>query len=112
MEEDKVGVQLSYDELVDHIVNNKPVPNVKVIPNITHDESEISKSELKPRGKPWDTTESKTQVRASDKSSVEIEGSDGKQEIKVTEGSEDIENYEEYFKLEEDLATSGNGIKR
>lgn len=45
---------LSYEELVDHIVTNKPIPNVVQVPDVTYDESERTQSELKPRPKPWE----------------------------------------------------------
>lgn len=48
---------LSYDELVDHIVNNKPIPNVIHVPNIAHDESLRTKSQLQPRAKPWEANQ-------------------------------------------------------
>lgn len=51
---DDMNRQLSYEELVDHIVNNKPVPNVVSVPNITLDPSMRTESLLKPRVKPWE----------------------------------------------------------
>ena len=48
------GQQLTYEELVDHIINDKPVPNILAVPNITQDPSLITKSSLRPRAKPWE----------------------------------------------------------
>ncbi|GAV55867.1 hypothetical protein ZYGR_0AZ00380 [Zygosaccharomyces rouxii] len=46
---------LCYEELIDYIVTNKPIPNVVQVPEITYDESQRTQSELKPRPKPWET---------------------------------------------------------
>ncbi|QLQ81142.1 hypothetical protein HG537_0E04970 [Torulaspora globosa] len=46
--------ELTYDEIVDHIVSDKPVPNVVEVPNIILDESLRSVSEMAPRPKPWE----------------------------------------------------------
>ncbi|QLL33581.1 hypothetical protein HG536_0E04920 [Torulaspora globosa] len=48
------GHELTYDEIVDHIVSDKPIPNVVEVPNITLDESLRSASEMAPRPKPWE----------------------------------------------------------
>ncbi|SCU91440.1 LADA_0F09978g1_1 [Lachancea dasiensis] len=45
---------LSYDELVDHIVNGKAVPNILHIPNVTLDASLSKDASMKPRAKPWE----------------------------------------------------------
>ncbi|AMD22765.1 HHL005Wp [Eremothecium sinecaudum] len=44
---------LSYEDLVDIIVNDKPVPNLIVVQDKVHEESLWTKSQLKPRQKPW-----------------------------------------------------------
>ncbi|CDO93704.1 unnamed protein product [Kluyveromyces dobzhanskii CBS 2104] len=46
--------ELSYDELMDIIVNNKPVPNVVDVPDIILDQSLATEHNLKPRLKPWE----------------------------------------------------------
>lgn len=51
--------KLSYEELVDHIVNNKPVPNIETVPNIEHDKIDQTEAELKQRSKPWEHRNSK-----------------------------------------------------
>ncbi|CAI4043825.1 hypothetical protein SKDZ_10G2190 [Saccharomyces kudriavzevii ZP591] len=48
------GGNFSYEELLDHIINNKPVPNIVEVPNVTLDESLGSTSSLKPRTRPWE----------------------------------------------------------
>lgn len=48
------GQELTYDQIVEHIVSDKPVPNVVEVPNITLDESLRSASEMAPRPKPWE----------------------------------------------------------
>ncbi|CAR29571.1 hypothetical protein ZYGR_0AD02540 [Zygosaccharomyces rouxii] len=48
---------LCYEELIDHIIANKPIPNVVQVPEVTYDESERTHSELKPRPKPWEMQE-------------------------------------------------------
>ncbi|SCU79213.1 LAMI_0A07800g1_1 [Lachancea mirantina] len=49
---------LSYDELVEHIVSNRPVPNIVEVPNLALDASLRTESQLKPRPKPWEKTAS------------------------------------------------------
>ncbi|CCF58344.1 hypothetical protein KAFR_0E01900 [Kazachstania africana CBS 2517] len=51
---------LSYEELVDHIVNDKPVPNVVNIPNVVHSEAMRTESTLTPRLKPWEIAQHET----------------------------------------------------
>ncbi|CUS24538.1 LAQU0S17e01200g1_1 [Lachancea quebecensis] len=46
--------QLTYEELVDHIVNEKPIPNIVNVPNVTLDASLVTKSNMRPRPKPWE----------------------------------------------------------
>ncbi|KOG98607.1 uncharacterized protein DI49_3029 [Saccharomyces eubayanus] len=48
------GDELSYEELLDHILNNKPIPNIVEVPNVTLDESLSSSPSLKPRTRPWE----------------------------------------------------------
>ncbi|CEP62663.1 uncharacterized protein LALA0_S06e00826g [Lachancea lanzarotensis] len=46
--------QLSYEELVDHIVNDKPVPNILHVPNVTLSSSLSKDSNMHQRLKPWE----------------------------------------------------------
>lgn len=50
----EADAELSYDELMDIIVNNKPVPNVIDVPDIVLDQSLVSEAHLQPRLKPWE----------------------------------------------------------
>ncbi|AET41550.1 uncharacterized protein Ecym_8268 [Eremothecium cymbalariae DBVPG len=45
---------LSYDDLVDIIMNDKPVPNAVEVEEVILDESCRTKSQLQPRPKPWE----------------------------------------------------------
>ncbi|AGO11293.1 AaceriACR033Cp [[Ashbya] aceris (nom. inval.)] len=49
--------ELSYDQLVDIIVNGKPVPNLVEVADEVHDESQCSESKLNPRKKPWESAD-------------------------------------------------------
>ncbi|ODV95801.1 hypothetical protein PACTADRAFT_33008 [Pachysolen tannophilus NRRL Y-2460] len=44
----------NYEKIVDLILNNKPVPGIKKIPEVILDEATASKHELKERKKPWE----------------------------------------------------------
>ncbi|CAI4034423.1 hypothetical protein SMKI_10G2140 [Saccharomyces mikatae IFO 1815] len=48
------GGELSYEELLDHILNNKPIPNIVEVANTTLDENLATSSSLKPRVRPWE----------------------------------------------------------
>lgn len=48
----------NYQEVVDMIVNNKPIAGIKQIPKTILDPSNASESTLAPRRKPWETTDS------------------------------------------------------
>ncbi|SCU97352.1 LANO_0E15808g1_1 [Lachancea nothofagi CBS 11611] len=48
------GRQLSYEELVHHIVSGTPVPNILHVPNVTLDASLSKESNIRPRAKPWE----------------------------------------------------------
>lgn len=48
------GDELSYEELLDHILNNKPIPNIVEVPDVTLDEGLSSSPSLKPRTRPWE----------------------------------------------------------
>lgn len=66
----------NYQEIVDMIVNNKPIPGIKQIPKTILDPNTASKSTLQQRKKPWETQEE----AASSETSVEtpLEPADGK----------------------------------
>lgn len=51
----------NYQEIVDMIVNNKPIPGIKQIPKTILDPSNASKSVLHQRLKPWENNESPTE---------------------------------------------------
>ncbi|ANZ74578.1 BA75_01130T0 [Komagataella pastoris] len=44
-----------YEDLVDLIVQGKPIPGIKNIPDMVHDSTNISQSSLELRKKPWET---------------------------------------------------------
>ncbi|GMG55712.1 unnamed protein product [Ambrosiozyma monospora] len=48
----------NYEELVDLIVNNKPIPGIKQIPDVTLDPNSASEHKLKERRKPWEKSTS------------------------------------------------------
>lgn len=56
----------NYQELVDMIVNNKPIPGIKQIPKTILDPSTASSSSLEQRRKPWERAETKTQETVED----------------------------------------------
>lgn len=47
--------QLTYDQIVEHIVQSKAIPNVVRVPDIVLDDSLRSESTLRPRYKPWES---------------------------------------------------------
>ncbi|SCU79115.1 LAFA_0B00826g1_1 [Lachancea sp. 'fantastica'] len=62
--------QLSYEELVDYIVNDKPVPNIMHVPNVTLPATLSKDSSMRQRPKPWEiansaTTASETRLKQS-----------------------------------------------
>ncbi|CAR21430.1 uncharacterized protein KLTH0B01782g [Lachancea thermotolerans CBS 6340] len=70
---------LTYEELVDHIVNEKPIPNILSVPNVTLDPSLVTKSNMKPRPKPWERNNAATS---------ELAGEPPHQQTAVAEGPE------------------------
>ncbi len=44
-----------YEELVDLIVQGKPIPDIKTVPDMVYDTTKISQSSLELRKKPWET---------------------------------------------------------
>ncbi|CAB4254907.1 similar to hypothetical protein KAFR_0E01900 [Kazachstania africana CBS 2517] [Maudiozyma barnettii] len=49
-----MSTELTYDEIVEHIVQNKEIPNSVQVPNIILDDSQRSESTMSPRYKPWE----------------------------------------------------------
>ncbi|QPG75884.1 hypothetical protein FOA43_003270 [Brettanomyces nanus] len=49
----KPPYSLNYEQLVDMIMNNKPIPGIKTIPDTVLDSSKSSKHVLSERTKPW-----------------------------------------------------------
>ena len=47
--------QLTYDQIVEHIVQSKAIPNVVRVPDIVLDDSLRSESTMRPRYKPWES---------------------------------------------------------
>lgn len=48
-------VQLSYEEIIECIQEDKAVPNMVQVPDIVHSSENISESTLPMRRKPWET---------------------------------------------------------
>lgn len=51
----------NYEEVVDMIVNNKPIPGIKQIPKTVLDPAEAPASVLQPRKKPWEQAQPQVQ---------------------------------------------------
>lgn len=62
--------ELSYDQIVDHILQDKSVPNVVKVPDIVLEDSMRSESVMRPRNKPWETTNSNDKNNVSSKDNV------------------------------------------
>ncbi|VEU20774.1 DEKNAAC101754 [Brettanomyces naardenensis] len=75
----------NYEQLVDMIVNNRPIPGIKTIPNTVLDATKASKHVLKERRKPWEADkvgeEEKEKVKDSTKE-VKAESEKVKEEPK------------------------------
>ncbi|CAI4044938.1 hypothetical protein SUVZ_10G2020 [Saccharomyces uvarum] len=67
------GDELSYEELLDHILNNKPIPNIVEVPDVTLDESLSSSPSLKPRTRPWERQQQHRPDNYARQQSQEIE---------------------------------------
>lgn len=48
--------ELTYEQIVEHIIENKEIPNAVNVPNIILDDSKRSESKMIPRNKPWEVT--------------------------------------------------------
>ncbi|GMM44404.1 hypothetical protein DAPK24_009790 [Pichia kluyveri] len=55
LQEEESKVTNSYEEVVEMILQNKPVPGIQQIPTTLHDESEASETKLSARPKPWES---------------------------------------------------------
>lgn len=98
---------LSYEELIDHIVTNKPIPNVVQVPERTHDESQRTQSELKPRPKPWEIQEKvgesllvneRLQDQPQPPSNIQLP-----KELQALTRSQSIESISRYYAMEAEL---------
>lgn len=79
------GQELTYDEIVEHIVSDKPVPNLVQVPNIILEESLRSVSEMAPRPKPWETSGSDDGYCGTDGLNIDLGRSDLPLESSVTD---------------------------
>jgi hypothetical protein len=59
----------NYQELVDMIVNNKPIPGIKQIPKTILDPSTASTSTLQQRKKPWEINDDQENIKPEPESS-------------------------------------------
>lgn len=64
----------NYQEIVDMIVNNKPIPGIKEIPKTILDPEDASQSILKQRKKPWETDTEEKQEAKSESAAVSNDG--------------------------------------
>ncbi|AQZ17173.1 YJR012C [Zygosaccharomyces parabailii] len=97
---------LSYEELVDHIVSNKPIPNMIEVPDIILNESERTKSEMKARLKPWEVTKTVADTAMVEKTihqqpTIEFSG-----ELKTLAMSQSVESLSKYYAREAELDTA------
>lgn len=97
------GQDLSYEELVHHIVSNKPVPNVVQVPDITLNESLRTASVLKPRRKPWESEQkdgasSSMEDQMVQKPEMDLENLSTKTETLST--SQSLESLSRYYAME------------
>ncbi|SJM85164.1 uncharacterized protein ZBIST_2080 [Zygosaccharomyces bailii] len=97
---------LSYEELVDHIVSNKPIPNMIQVPDITLNESERTKSEMKTRLKPWEVANTvadtaMVEETAHQQPTIEFCG-----ELKTLALSQSVESLSRYYAREAELDTA------
>lgn len=90
--------ELSYDELMDIIVNNKTVPNVIDVPDIVLDQSLVSEATLQPRMKPW---QQKKQVPIMDNYSADnADARDLVKHVELVTKSNSLEKLTSYYALE------------
>lgn len=70
-ENDEEGYTSNYQEIVDMIVNNKPIPGIKQIPKTILDPTTASESTLQQRKKPWETNTKEEVEDSNDKETNE-----------------------------------------
>lgn len=57
--------ELTYEQIVEHIIENKEIPNAVNVPNIILDDSKRSESKMIPRNKPWEVTNKDNETEVS-----------------------------------------------
>ncbi|QLG71005.1 hypothetical protein HG535_0B00430 [Zygotorulaspora mrakii] len=90
--------ELSYEEIIDHIVSDKPLPNVVAVPDVTLCESLRTVSEIPSRPKPWEIANQSTY-------SLDGDGNDLATSIAFSQESS-IQVQEEYDRLNTDVDSS------
>lgn len=93
---------LSYEEIVHHIVNDTPVPNVVEVPDVTLSESMRSASEMKPRPKPWELDRDDRQVETDAKVAGGDDSAKGIEESDLTTPVS-YESVSKYYAMAEEL---------
>lgn len=97
------GQDLSYEELVHHIVSNKPVPNVVQIPDITLSESLRTASVLQPRSKPWESEKIEGASPSMEEQPIEepeIDLGNSSTEMETLSKSQSLESLSRYYAME------------
>lgn len=88
---------LSYEEIVHHIVSDKPVPNVVQVPDITLSDALRTESEMRPRPKPWENgvmIENRiSEERIEDKLVIDLGPPGELQTTSLSQGFEDLSRY-------------------
>lgn len=97
---------LSYEELVEHIVANKPIPNMVQVPDITLNQSQRTKSEMKTRLKPWEATGKVEEAPIVEQNihqepTIELSG-----ELETLAMSQSVESLSKYYSREAELDTA------
>lgn len=107
---------LPYEELIDHIVTNKPIPNIVQIPDITYDESQRTQSSLKVRPKPWETkqkieesplVEERSQDQSQAPSNVELP-----KELQDLRRSKSVESISHHCAMDAEVDAATNNDNR
>ncbi|KAG0673328.1 hypothetical protein C6P41_001037 [Kluyveromyces marxianus] len=94
----EADAELSYDELMDIIVNNKPVPNVIDVPDIVLDQSLVSEAHLQPRLKPWEKADTVPVMGGLVRQKEETKGL--VQNVEQVKKSNSLEKLTNYYALE------------
>ncbi|QEU60716.1 hypothetical protein KDRO_D04100 [Kluyveromyces lactis] len=98
MENKEEATELSYDELMDIIVNNKPVPNVVDVPDIILDQSLATGHHLKPRLKPWEQAKDVPVMGGLVRQKEETKGL--AENVELVKKSNSLEKLTNYYALE------------